>query len=71
MRGEEEGQPASELVHIEPCVYGSLNIGNAVSQGERQFLRCGRSSLSDVIAANAYRVPARHILSTLFEDIGN
>ena len=36
---EEEGQPAGELVHVQPRIDGSLNVGNPVGQGEGDLLR--------------------------------
>ena len=41
MRVEEEGQLPGELVHVQPGVDGGLHLGNAVGEGEADFLRGG------------------------------
>ena len=50
-----------EGVHLKACFLGSLDIGGSISQGESQFLNSRSSRFSDMVAADAHRVPLRNI----------
>ena len=66
---EEEGDARGEVVHIQPTGDGRFHIGCTIGQGEGQFLSGGAARLADVIAADADRVPLRHMLATELDSI--
>ena len=68
---EEKAQPLSEAVHVEPRVYGSLNISDAVCEREGNFLDGRRTGLSYMIPAYADGVPLRNVLITKGKDVSN
>src|SRR4030095_11376079 len=58
---EEERQARGKVVHVEAAVYAPLDVGEAVGQGEGEFLRCGGACLADVVAGDGDGVPAGHL----------
>ncbi len=58
---EEEGQLRGELVHRQPGPQGGLDVGDAVGQGEGDFLDRGGAGLADVVAGDRDRVPVRDV----------
>jgi len=66
---EEEGESWGELIDIEASLHGGFHIGDPIGQGEGQFLDGRGSSLPDVVAADADRVPARDLSGAVFDRI--
>ena len=66
---EEEGQPTSEAVHVQPCVHGRLDVGDGVGEGEGQLLDGGGPRLPHVVAADADGVPQGHVLGAVLEHV--
>src|SRR6185369_8814805 len=58
---EEEGEPRSEGVDREPARGRRLDVGDAVREREGELLYGRRARLTDVVAADRHRVPARHL----------
>ena len=71
MTVEEEGESASEGIDIESGIDGCLNIGDAISQSESQFLGCGGSRLPDMVTTNAYGIPSGNAVFAVLKDVGN
>src|SRR6266568_5146891 len=67
--GEEERELRSELVYLEPSIKSRPNVFNSVCKTESQFLDRVRARLTDVIATDADRVPSRHFVSTVFNEV--
>ena len=68
---EEEGELCTEGVHIESGVDRGLHVRDAVRQRERELLRCIRSGLADVIAADRNRVPLGHLMGAPREHVSD
>jgi len=68
---EEERQPRRERVHVQALVDGRLDVGDPVGQGEGDFLHCGGAGFADVVPADGYGVPLRHVPGAELEDIGD
>ena len=62
MRVEEEREPRSELVDVEPRFDRGLDVSHAVAQRERDFLHGGRSGLAHVVTGNGNRVPLGQVV---------
>ena len=58
---EEERQPRREGVNRQPRLHRQLDVGETVGQRERQLLRCRCPRLTDVVAGDRDRMPARHL----------
>src|SRR3989441_7247110 len=67
--GEEEGELGSELVYLESSIKSRPNVFNSVCKTESQFLDRVRARLTDVIATDADRVPARHFVGAVFYEV--
>src|SRR5262245_35772828 len=67
---EEEGQPGREIIDREARIDCGLDIGDPVRQRESYFLNSGRSGFTDVITGDRDRIPVRHRLSAISENIG-
>ena len=50
-----------EVVDVQAAADGLLDVGQPVLERERELLRRRRAGLADVVAADAHRVPARHV----------
>jgi len=66
---EEEAQPVCKVIYFQPCVYGCLDIGDGVGQGEGHLLHCRRACFADVVAADADGVPSGHAIVAVGECI--
>jgi len=67
---EEEGKTRGKGINIQLLSFNDiLDIGYPVSQGESQFLDSGGACLSNVIAANAYRIPQGNMLGAELDGI--
>jgi hypothetical protein len=71
VRVEEERDPRRKGVHVHAGVDAVLDVLDAVAEGERQFLRRGRTGLADVIPADRDGVPLRHLAHAEREDVGD
>src|SRR5258708_35649296 len=60
MNIEEERQSRRKLVNIQAPLQCPTDVFQPISQGKSEFLCRRASGFSNVIAANAYRVPLRH-----------
>src|ERR1700693_9772 len=59
----EEGESGCKRIDIEAPRNSALDVGEAVREGEGQFLSRRRAGLPDMVAGNRYRVPLRDVLS--------
>ncbi|HEX2055335.1 MAG TPA: GAF domain-containing protein, partial [Nitrospiraceae bacterium] len=66
---EEEAEPRREVVDVEPSLDRLLDVGEPVLQRERELLRRRRSRLSDVVAGDRDRVPARHAAAAPLDQV--
>ena len=71
VRVEEEREPLTEAIDVEPGVEGRLHVGQRVGERERDLLDRGRSGFADVIAADRDRVPVRQLAIAVGEDVGD
>src|SRR5207245_4983055 len=62
-------QLGSELVYLESSTQSRLHILNCVCKTEPQFLNRVRARFADVIAADTDRMPMRHFVGTVFDEI--
>src|SRR5579863_5530231 len=69
MRVEKEGKPGREFVHCQAPLDPSLDVLDAISQRECNFLDRGRASLANVITADRDRVESRSVTRAKFEGI--
>ena len=60
---EEERQPRREVIDVEAARDGVLDVGEPVLEREGELLGGGRAGLADVVAGDADRMPARHVLA--------
>ena len=60
--GEEEGQPAGEIIDIEALGDRGADIFAAVGQREGEFLHQRRAGFLHVVAGDRDRVEFRHLL---------
>ena len=67
----EEGQTSSEIINIQAGFNSRIDIGNAVGDGESDFLGSSRASFTNVIAGNRDGVPQGNVFRAIFENIGN
>ena len=65
----EEGETACERIDAEACLDRSLDVGDAVRNGECNLLRCRGAGLADVVARDGNRVPVRDVLGAIFKDV--
>ena len=65
MRGKEEADAGREGIHIHTGIDRSLNIGNAITEGERDLLSGAGASFADVISAYRNGVPHRQVFGTI------
>ena len=71
MRVEEEGQPRGEGVDVETGVDRGLDVGDAVGEGEGDFLHGGGAGLADVVAADGDGVPLGDFAGGPGEHVGD
>src|SRR4030067_2209740 len=64
---EKEGEPRSKIIHVEAPLHGSFHVSDSVGQGECQLLNCRRTGFTDMIAADADRIPSGDLFGALFE----
>ena len=69
VRVEEEGEPRAEVVGRQPRVDRGLRVGDPVREREGELLRSRRARLADVVPRDRDRVPARHPLGRVREEI--
>src|SRR5829696_5592488 len=67
---EEERQARAEVVDLEPGVDRALDVGDAVGQRERDLLDRRAALLAHVVAGDRDRVPLRHPLAAVGEQVG-
>jgi len=60
MRVEKEAEARRERIDCEPARDRPVDILDAVTQREREFLNRGRSGFADVIPGDRNRIEARH-----------
>ena len=63
VRVEEERELRREVVDLQAGLQRRFDVRDRIRQRERHFLHRRRSGLADVIAADADRVPVRHVLA--------
>src|SRR2546423_14783174 len=61
MRIEKERNLRCKVVYVQPGLDCRLHISDPVRQCKRDLLRCCATCLPNMVAADADRVPARHI----------
>ncbi len=71
LRVEEERQARGEVVDVDAASDRVLDVRQAVFQSEGQLLCRRRSRLTDVVAADAHRMPARHPLRAPLDHVGH
>ena len=68
---KEKRKPRGKVIHRQPRRNPRLHVGEAVGQGEGQLLHRRGARLADMVAADADRIPARHLLGGKGKDIGD
>ena len=68
---EEERQARRELVDRKPAFERAIDVAESVGEGERDFLRRGRTGLAHVVAGDRDRVPARDLAGAELDDVGD
>ena len=68
---KEEGQARGEFVERQSGRKRRLDVGNAIRQGEGDFLHRRRSRFTNVITGNRNGVPIRHFFAAIREGIHN
>src|SRR5260221_3046939 len=68
---EEEGESTGKGVYIETGIQGGLYVADGIRKRECHFLNCRRACLAHMIATDADWIPARQMLGTETEHIGN
>ena len=69
--GEEERQPAGELVDVEAARRRRAHVLEAVGDGEGELEVGGRPRLLHVVAGDRDRVEPRHVLRGVLDDVGH
>ena len=67
---EEEGEPRAELVDLEAGVDRGLHVGDRVGEREAHLLHRRAALLAHVVAGDRDRVPLRHALVAVGEQVG-
>ncbi len=68
---EKERKLRSEFVDAKPGVKRGLDVSDAISEGEGDFLDSGRASFADVIAGDGNRVPLGEMVAAPGENVGD
>src|SRR5260370_7961709 len=68
---EEKGESTGKGVYIETGIQGCLYVADGIRKCERHLLNCRRACLAHMIATDADWIPARQVLGTETEHIGN
>ena len=68
---EEEADARRERVDVQPARERPFHVLDAVGERERQLLGGRRAGLADVVAADAHRVPERHLLRRELDRVGH
>ncbi len=68
---EEEGQARGEVVHFQAGFEGGFDVGDAVGQGEGDFLDGAGSGFADVVAGDGDGVPFGYVVFAVGEDVGD
>ena len=71
VRVEEEGELRREFVDAEAGVKRGLHVGDAVGEGEGDFLNGGRARFADVVAGDGDGVPAGEFVAAPGKNIGD
>ena len=71
LRYEEKREARRELVDPEARFERRVDVRDTVGDGEGELLRRRRAGLAHVITADADRVPLRHALRAVLEDVGD
>ena len=58
---QEEREPRAKAVHVQPAGAKQVGVGEAVAQRERRLLHGRGPRLRDMVAADAYGIPAGHV----------
>src|SRR5439155_19170390 len=66
---EKEAEPRREAVDLHPASETGVDVREAVGQSEGQLLNRGGAGFANVIAADAHRVPLRHLLRAKLDHI--
>ena len=67
----EEAEPWCKVVDVKARVDCCLHVGNRVGEREGDLLHGRRTGLANVVAGDRDRVPARHALGAVLEDVGD
>jgi len=67
---EEEGEPRREIVDLEAALERRFDVGDRVGEREGDLLHGRAALLADVVAGDRDRVPFRHVLGAVLEDVG-
>ena len=67
---EEEGEARRELVDREASLQRRFDVGDRVGEREGDLLDGRAALLADVVAGDRDRVPFRHVLPAVLEDVG-
>ena len=68
---KKEGQPRRKPIHIQPGLYGCIDIGNPIGKGKGHFLGRRRTCFSYVVARDGNGVPLGHTFGAVFKYIIN
>ena len=68
---EEERQARSEFINIHADLDGGVNVGDAVGQGEGDFLHGAGTGFTDMVAGDGDGVPLGHVVFTVGKDVGD
>ena len=65
----EEGQTTREIIDVHAGLDSGINISDTIGNRERDFLRSGGTSLTDMITGNRNRIPFRNVLRAILKDV--
>ena len=71
MRIEEKAEPRREAVDLHPTHQTGIDVSESIRQRKGQLLDRRGAGLTNVIAADAHRVPLRHLLGAKFDHVGD
>jgi hypothetical protein len=69
-RREEEGELGREPIDVQPALDRRVDVRDSVGERERELLHRVRAGLTDVVAADRDRVPARVLLRAVRDEVG-
>ena len=71
MAVEKEAQPTGKLIDVDACGDGGFDVGKTIGEGEGKLFGRGASGFANVIAADRYRVPFRHLGRGVLDHVGD